>query len=126
LIVIKDLRIMKYNKDPDLKQAYKDQGMRTLEGKQAAMKIKAERFRLMTGMTFQEKNFENMVNFYRPELIKIIESKDEYVAITDLSKSVQKILKNNEIIAGRNCRRQISPKARGFLPRSRQQESLSH
>jgi hypothetical protein len=74
----------------------------------------------MTGMTFQEKNFENMISFYRPELMKILASKNEYVAIMGLSEGVQRTLVHNEIIDGRKYRRQISSKARGFLPFTKQ------
>jgi hypothetical protein len=75
----------------------------------------------MTGMSFQEKNFENMINFYRPELIKIIMSQDENMAISSLSKNIQKVFTNNKIISGgaRTVgvdKRKISSKARGYLP----------
>ena len=71
------LKTMKYNRDSELKQAITDKKIRALASKQAIVNLRNERFKLMTGMTFQEKNFENMVNYYRPELTKIIGSKDE-------------------------------------------------
>lgn len=115
-IVMRDLRSMKFTKDPELKQAYLDQEKRLVASKLSMNNVRDDRFHHMTGMTITEKNFENMVNFYRPELMKILESKDEYIAITNLSKSVQRTLVHNEIIAGRKYRRQISSKARGYLP----------
>ena len=114
-IVMKDLKVMKYNRDPELKQAYHDQETRVMAIKRSLINVRDEKFHLMSGMTFQEKNFENMVNFYRPELTKVLESKDEYIAIMVLAKNIQRVLTHNGIIAGRRYRRQISPKARGYL-----------
>lgn len=119
-IVSKDLRTMRYNRDPELIKAYKDRAARALTNRQSFTKVRDERFHLMTGMTFQEKNFENMISFYTPELMKILSSKKEYVAIMDLSKGVQRTLVHNEIIAGRKYRRRISSKARSFLPNTKQ------
>jgi len=116
-IVLSDLRAMKYNKDPELKQAYHDKETRANANTKSQTNPRDERFHHMTGMTFQEKNFENMVNFYKPELVKILESENEYIAIMDLAKSVQRVLAHNEIITGRKYRRQISLKARGYLPK---------
>jgi len=116
-IVMKDLRAMKYNRDPELKQAYLDQVARALVNRRSLTNVRDEKFHLMTGMTFQEKNFENMVNFYKPELVKILESENEYIAIMELAKNVQRVLAHNEIITGRKYRRQISLKARGYLPK---------
>jgi transposase len=111
-----DLRAMKYNRDSDLKKAYTDMKKRALKIRQKPAKVRNERFKLMTGMTFQEKNFENMVNYYRPELIKILRSKDENAAIMGLPKSVQRTLTRNDITDGLTNRRQISSKARNYLP----------
>ena len=119
-IVSKDLRTMRYNRDPELIEAYKDRAARALVNRQSFTKVRDERFHLMTGMTFQEKNFENMISFYRPELTKILASKNEYVAIMGLSEGVQRTLVHNEIIEGRKYRRRISSKARGFLPFTKQ------
>lgn len=119
-IVSKDLRTMRYNRDPELIKAYKDRAARALANRQSFTKVRDERFHIMTGMTFQEKNFENMISFYTPELMKILSSKKEYVAIMDLSKGVQRTLVHNEIIAGRKYRRRISSKARSFLPNTKQ------
>jgi hypothetical protein len=118
-IVRNDLMAMKYNRDPELKQAYLDQETRALANRRSITNGRDEIFHLMTGMTFQERNFENMVDFYKPELVKILESENEYIAIMDLAKNVQRVLVHNEIITGRKCRRQISLKARGYLPKSR-------
>ena len=115
-VVKSDLRAMRYNRDPGLRQAYEDKKTHALTSRQARVNVRDERFKLMTGMTFQKKNFENMVHYYRPELIKILRSEDENAAIMDLPKSVQKILARNEITDGLTNRRQISSKALDYLP----------
>jgi len=115
-VVKKDLRVMKYKRDSDLKQAYTDRDTRALQIRQNSVKVRSARFKNMTGMTFQMKNFENMVNYYGPELVKILRSKDENAAIMKLPKSVQRTLKRNEITNGSTNKRQISSKARELLP----------
>ena len=118
-IIKKDLKVMRYNRDYEiraqLKQAYKDKKIRAIASKQAIANARGEKFKRMTGMTFQEKNFDNMVDYYRPELLKIIGSADEQVAIIDLPKSVQRTLVRNKIIGGLKFGRQISSKARHYL-----------
>jgi len=124
-IVRKDLKSMKYNRDPELIRAYKDQFTRAIANKRSASKLSDERFHTMTGMTFQEKTFDNMMNFYRPELIRVIESRDETVAITNLDKSIQRVLKHNDIISGGKNRRRITSKARAHLPHKTGREHKS-
>jgi hypothetical protein len=114
-IVFNDLRAMKYNKDPELKQAYLDKETRANTNKQSQTNLRDEKFHHMTGKTFQEKNFENMINYYKTELQLIYKSKDERVAITKLSKNVRKTLKHNEILTGHGLREQLSGKARDYL-----------
>ncbi|MBN1683568.1 hypothetical protein JW865_08470 [Candidatus Bathyarchaeota archaeon] len=116
--VLKDIKYMKYNRDSELKQAYIDRESRLLKKKQLISNAREKRFHLMTGKTIQEKTFENMINYYKPELNLIMGSKKEYLAIMKLDKSIQRVLKHNEIITGRRDRRQISKKARGFLSKS--------
>jgi hypothetical protein len=111
-----DLRVMKYHRDSELKQAYTDKKIRAIASKQAIVNMRNDKFKRMTGMTFQKKNFENMVSYYRPELIKILRSKDENTAIMSLPKSVQRTLARNKIIDGFTHSRQISSKARNYLP----------
>ncbi|MBN1683297.1 hypothetical protein JW865_07075 [Candidatus Bathyarchaeota archaeon] len=113
--VMKDIKAMKYNKDPDLRQAYIDRESRLLKKKQSKNNLREKKFINMTGKTIQEKTFENMINYYKPELNLIIGSKKEYLAIMKLDKSIQRVLKHNEIIDGGRDRRQISKKAREYL-----------
>jgi len=114
-IVLNDLRAMKYNKDPELKQAYLDKETRAHADMNSQIKLRDERFRHLTGMTFQEKNFENMINYYKAELQVICKSQDERIAITGLSKNVRKTFKRNEITTGHGRREQLSGKARDYL-----------
>ena len=114
-LVMKDLRTMKYNKDPELKQAYIDKLTRYIAKKQSQTNRRDEAFHHMTGKTFQEKNFENMINYYKAELQVIYKSRDERVAISSLSKNVRKTLKRNDITTGHGHREKLSGKARDYL-----------
>jgi hypothetical protein len=71
-IITKDLKMMRYNSDPELKEAQKTQEQFLAEKLLAHANVSNDRFTLMTGMTFQEKTFNNMVIFYKPELMKIL------------------------------------------------------
>jgi hypothetical protein len=117
-IVLNDLRAMKYNKDPELKQAYLDKETRANIIKQSQTNLRDERFHIMTGKTFQEKNFENMINFYKSELRVIYRSRDERVGISGLSKNVRKTLKHNDITTGHGSREHLSEKVREYLHNS--------
>ena len=114
-IVLNDLRAMKYNKDPELRQAYLDKETRAHAYTRAQTNLRDERFRHMTGKTFQEKNFENMINYYKTELQAIYKSRDERVAISGLSKNIRKTLKHNDITTGHGCREHLSEKVREYL-----------
>jgi hypothetical protein len=114
-MVLNDLRAMSYSRDPELKQAYIDKETRAQAGQLSITNQRDERFRKMTGKTFQEKNFENMINYYRAELDTIYKSKNEFAAITQLSDGTRKTLKRNEILSGYRSRIQLSEKARSYL-----------
>jgi len=114
-LIMSDLRYMRHKKDSELKQAYEDQFARILANKRSLTKIRNEKIRLMIGMTIEEKNFENVVNFYRSELMKVLESKNEELAIKGLSHSVRNSFENYEIIDWRTNNHLISPKARAYL-----------
>jgi len=72
----------------------------------------------MTGMTFKEKSFNNMMSYYKPELSKILKSENEYDAIRELSKSVRKTLKKNGIIARVQKNSGLTRRARTYLSRA--------
>lgn len=113
--VLNDLRAMSYSKDPELKQAYEDKETRLHTSKESVTNIRDEKFLKMTGMTFQEKNFRNMINYYKAELQFIYKSKDECTAITGLSTDIRKTLKRNDILTGNRGRIQLTDKARDYL-----------
>jgi hypothetical protein len=112
-MVLNDLRTMKYNKDPELKQAYLDKETRANANKQS--QIMDERFHNMTGMTIQEKNFENTINYYKMELQRIYESQDEFTTIMGLPSVVRNMLRRNEILTWHSRKMRISAKARDYL-----------
>ena len=124
-LVMRDLRSMHLNKDPALTQAHLDRDKHVAASRVSLSSVSENRFNSMMGMSVQEKNFQNMMSFYRPELVKILESGDEGAAIMGLSKSVQKVMVHNEIIVGRKSSRQISLKARHFLPKIHARATLS-
>ena len=106
---------MQYNKDPELKQMYlKREELNKANRKMFAQKQDA-RFLGMTGMTIDEKMFQNMISFYQPELKKVMNSNNESNAISKLSNKVRKTLKRNRIIINGRRKYEITQKARDFL-----------
>jgi hypothetical protein len=89
-IVTSDLKKMRYQKDPKLKQALKKAQEQIKEKKPSITSIQEERFLKMTGMTLEEKTLQNMIHFYKPELIKILQSDDQADAISKLPKDMGK------------------------------------
>ena len=106
---------MKNSRDPELKKRYleRDEFIKLNKNKQAK-KIQS-RFLRMTGLTIEEKMFQNMVFFYRSELKKILNSKDENKTISKLSNNIRKTLQRNKIITKGWGKLEITPKARAFL-----------
>ncbi len=113
--VLQDLRAMHYSKDPGLIQANLDKVTRANVSRLYKINLKDERFRHMTGMTIQEKNFQNMINYYKAELRTIYQSKDECAAIIGLSSDIRKTLKHNEILTGHRGKIRLTTKARDYL-----------
>lgn len=114
-VVDRDLRMMRREGNPDLRHARKAREEQAETKKQST--VSSERFMRMTGMTFKEKSFRNMVDFYRSELMNVLKSDNQYNAILDLPKSVQRTLKKNGIIIHWRRNRRISPKAMEYLLR---------
>jgi hypothetical protein len=114
-VVLKDIRAMIYSKDPELKHAYLDKKKRLYANKVSATNNIDATFLGMTGVTFQEKNFQNMMNYYKHELRRIYTSKDECTAITKLSTDIRKTLKRNDILTGRRGNARLTDKARGYV-----------
>ena len=96
-VILNDLRFMRKNGDPELKEAHKAQEQIRVNRPSVAS-INSERFLNMTGMTFQEKSFRNMIDFNKQRLMKILNSKNQHAAIMRLPKSIRRTLKNNGII----------------------------
>jgi len=116
-VVMSDLKRMRHNRDPELKQAHRKAQELTQAKKQSVARLPDERFHRMTGMSLKEKTFSNMMSFYEPELMKILESKNECDAIRDLPKSVRRTLKHNGIIVMGWRTPEITALARTYLTR---------
>ena len=95
--LLNELRLMRKKRDPELKWAEKEKE-KIRANKQSITEVINERFLKTTGMTLQEKSFRNMIHFYKPELRKILKSKDQYIEINKLPKSIRKTLIKNEIV----------------------------
>jgi transposase len=112
-MILKDIKSMKRNRDPDLKKAYKTARERKIK---KSVAYRAEnRFRDMTGMTLKERTFINMLHYHRSELLKVLKSDDENQAIQKLSSSVKRCLKNNGIITPGWGEFEITSEAREYL-----------
>ena len=114
-VVKRDLKKMRYNRDPELKQAYSTAQEQVQAEKQLVASLPDERFHRMTGMTFKEKTFDNMMSFYKPELRKILKAENECAAIRDLPNSIRKTLKRNGIIVQGWKVPEITAHARAYL-----------
>ena len=106
---------MQHERDLELRQVYQKREELIKANRQLLAKNNEKRFYGMTGMTFNEKTFQNMINFYKPELKKIMNSKDESNEISKLPKNDRRILKGNEIITRGYGKYEITPEARDFL-----------
>ncbi len=115
-----DLRYMQYIGDSELKQAQKARDQIRAKKQSVITRDKIhvkhnERFLRMTGMTIQEKTFRNMIDFYKPELIKILKSGDQNAAIMNLPKSIRRTLIHNGVITHGRHHREIASDAREYL-----------
>jgi hypothetical protein len=101
--ILRDMISMRQNNDDELKDAV-DAREKIRDGKTALlMQSKAhvrqeKMFLNMTGMTLQEKSFQNMVDFYMSELRRIMKARDQSAAIRALSKKARRTLLNNGIL----------------------------
>jgi len=114
-IIRSDIRKMQHERDLELRQMYQKKKELIKANKQMSIQKRDNRFYGMTGMTIDEKMFQNMIHFHKPELKKVMGSKNESKAISKLSRNVRKILQRNKII-NRDCGKyEITPDARDFL-----------
>ena len=118
-LVRSDVNRMRKWRDPELREALKSAQEQILEKKQSIANRSGERFLRETGMTFQEKNFNNMMTFYDFEIRKILRSNNQGVAISALPSNVSTTLRRNGIIARWSKNTQITQKARDYLAKSR-------
>ncbi len=113
-VILNDLRFMRNNGDPELNEAQKAQEQIRVN-KPSGASISNERFLNMTGMTFQEKSFRNMIDFNKQVLMKILNSKNQRTAIGSLPKSIRKTLKKNGIITNGWHKCEITLKTLDYL-----------
>jgi len=115
-----DIKFMRRNGDLGLERAEEAQE-RVREEKVLLFTMEKEHFKQnerflgMTGITLQEKSFRNMIDFNRHELLMILKSEDQHVAIVKLPKSIQKSLKKNGVITKRWQDNEITERAQEYL-----------
>jgi AraC-like DNA-binding protein len=100
--LLRDIGNMRRSRDPDLLEARRIGQAKTKVEKQFNSQILDEKFHDMTGMTFHEKSFQNMVNFFKPELMTILRSGDLEAAIRKLPKSTRRTMIHNNILKKRS------------------------
>ena len=112
--LIRDIRAMRWSNDPGLLEAQR-LAKGVVEGARRSVSDGHEaRFLQMTGMSIGEKTFQNMVFFYRSEILGILNSRDSVAAIRGLPSGVRKTLLHNKILVNR-VRPEISKRARDAL-----------
>ena len=114
-VILNDIKKMKYHKDPELRQAYETANRRKREKKKFIATRDENTFQDITGMTLQEKSFRNMLHYYKPELLDILNSEDENLAIQKLSSSDKRCLRQNGIITPKLGKSELTLKARECL-----------
>ena len=106
---------MQHERDLELSQVYQKRKELIKANKQMVAQKQEKRFYGMMGMTIDEKMFENMIFYHKPELKRVLGSKDESKEISKLSRNVRKILERNKIINHGYGKYEISTRARDFL-----------
>jgi len=104
--ILNEVKIMHHNRDLRLKDAESARnGVRVEKAARlTSEKICAKQeqaFFSMTGLTLQEKSFQNMIDFYRPQLARIMDAHDQSAAIMALPKGERITMQNNGIIDGK-------------------------
>jgi hypothetical protein len=99
--VIREVKTLRRRRDPDLFEAQRAAKARVDEEKLSASRRRDERFFNMTGMTIHEKSYQNMVQFYKPEILSILESENQEAAVSEIPQRVRKILRKYDILTGR-------------------------
>ena len=119
-VIMNDIQFMRRNGDLGLKQAEKAQVQVREKNVLLFTREKRhfkqnERFLSMTGITLQEKSFRNIIDFNKHDLLKILKSEDQHVAIIKLPKSIRKTLKKNGVITKRWRDNEITEHAQEYL-----------
>ena len=112
--LIRDIRAMRWSNDSGLLEAQRLAQDRVEEERQLVSAGHEARFLQMTGMSISEKTFQNMVFFYRAEILSILNSGDSVAVIRGLPSGVRKTLLHNKILVNR-VRPEISKRARDAL-----------
>jgi len=119
-VVMNDIRFMQRYEDPEYRRAQEVQEEVRAERESAVTREKSfvvqnERFVKLMGMSLREKSFRNMVEFYGPELRRVLKSVDQNAAIMMLPKSVRRALINNGIITKGRRDNMLTPQAVEYL-----------
>lgn len=115
IVVKKEIRGMRYEHSSGLHEAQEAAFRKASSIHGEAAQAIGDRFKMMTGMTFQEKTYQNMIEFYKPELQRILNARDQSTEIMKLPKSVLKTLRSNGIIIHERSTSAIASRARGIL-----------
>ena len=116
-VIKNDIKYMRVNGDSELKHAIEKREQVRAEKKPNLASVSEERFKRMTGITLKEKSFRNMIDFYRPSLMVIMNAKDQNAAIMKLPKSARGPLIRNGIITKGWQGREITSDAREYMAR---------
>jgi transposase len=111
----KYVKAMQRSRDINLIDAQRIRQAKINEEKRAFTKRREERFYKMTGMTLYEKSFQNMVYYYKTELMIILRSSDHEAAIRNLPKSTLRALINNGILTKRS-KHEVTQRSKDLLP----------
>lgn len=118
--VKKEIRKMRYLGDPELSEAkrarrvVREEKQDRLDSEKNHVK-QNEKFKELTGMTLKERSFRNMMEFYKPELLKVMRSSDQNAIINSLPKAVRRTMKKNKIITDSWHTHELTPKAEEYL-----------
>ena len=90
--IFRDISTMRFNKDPGLFKAQRMRQDIRKKKQELWSKTLEDKFTKMTGMTIQEKSFENMVFHYKPELLIVLNSEDFEAGIKKLPINTRRAL----------------------------------
>ena len=118
-LIQSDIRKMQRVKDPDLLLAFKAREEYQKANNNKYVKKLETRFYDMTGISIEEKMFQNMMHFYKAEIKKVIIAKNENSAIRNLPKKIRVNLMRNKIVTKSINQYEITAKAHNYLTENR-------